>query len=153
MNKLTWSRLKEILSYNKDTGEFTSLNRQVIISGYDNGKGYLYTTIDNKKYYLHRLAWFYVTGRWPIEIDHIDGLRSNNIWVNLRECTRSGNLQNKHVATNQSKLMGVSYCKRWNCYKSQIGVNNRQIWLGYFETAELAHEAYLKAKTVYHLEK
>ena len=153
MKQLTWSKLRDILSYNKDTGEFVLLKTGDAISGTDNGKGYVYISIDGKKYYLHRLAWFYVKGRWPIEIDHKDGVRANNVWANLRECSRTGNLQNLHVVRNPSKLMGVSYCKRWKCYKAQIGINNRQKWLGYFETAELAHDAYLKAKTVYHLEK
>ena len=58
--------------------------------------GYRKITIDGKVYSAARLAWFYKTGRWPDpEIDHINRIRDDNRWENLREATRADNLANR----------------------------------------------------------
>lgn len=102
VHNITYWRLKEVLHYNPETGIFiwlkTLSNRTKV--GYNAGthknNGYMRIDIDGYFYYAHRLAFLYMTGEWPKnEIDHIDNIRDNNKWENLREVTRSQNNKNR----------------------------------------------------------
>lgn len=155
-NELTLFRLKELVYYDPETGEFC---RMVSVSSVlagpvkakPNKKGYLRMHIDGRLYYLHRLAWFYVYGKWPKEIDHIDGNCSNNKISNLRDCLHSQNMQNMSTKTIAVSGFKGAYwhpqCKLW---QAKIRYENRTKSLGYFHTPEEAHEAYVKAKTNVH---
>ena len=74
---VTLERLKELMTYDPETGIFTrNIDRGCHKKGTQVGSvaksGYLKTLINGKNYYLHRLAYFYMTGEWPLEyIDHI----------------------------------------------------------------------------------
>jgi hypothetical protein len=79
-------------------------------------------------------------------VDHIDGNPFNNRRANLRICTQSENGMNKKVQSNNvSGLKGAHREPRGNRWKSSIRVNGRSKHLGYFNTPEAAHEAYIKA--------
>lgn len=105
--------------------------------------GYHEVTINKKKYYVHRLIFMMTYGRWPIQIDHIDGDRSNNLISNLREATNAQNNRNTGIrSTNQSGFKGVHYNKLNRNYNARITVNYKNIHLGCFDTAQEAHEAY-----------
>ena len=93
---ITQQRLKEVLNYNPDTGDFTWLNPTSFrvqvgdTAGYrhktQDGKEYIQTSIDGVKHYGHRLAWFYMTGEFPAgQIDHINGDGTDNRWSNLND--------------------------------------------------------------------
>jgi hypothetical protein len=51
----------------------------------------------------------------------------------------------KHKETSSTGLRGVSYKKDKLKYKAYIVKNYRQHHLGYFDSAEQAHQAYLAA--------
>jgi hypothetical protein len=97
--------------------------------------GYHYCCINYQRLLAHRVAWKIMTGEDPIEIDHIDGNRSNNKWSNLRNGTRSDNLRNIALKrTNKSGYHGVRFSKRqqkWVAY----------ITIGSFDKKEDAVEA------------
>lgn len=98
----------------------------------------------------HRLAWIYVHGLTigGAEVDHIDTNPLNNAIGNLRLATSSEQKQNKKVqSNNRSGLKGAFYHaahkgKKW---RTQIKVGGKLIFLGYFHTAQEAHEAYGRA--------
>lgn len=116
-------------------------------------KGYLKIGIDGERYWAHRLAFFWMTGEWPKHhVDHIDGDGGNNAWGNLRDVTRSVNMQNRKRATKDSLtgILGVTFNRRRQKWVAQIALNNTSKGLGYFETADAAHLAYLKAKRQHH---
>jgi hypothetical protein len=115
------------------------------------GNGYVYVKFNYKTYLAHRLVWFYIHGEWPAEmVDHINGNKSDNRLVNLRSVPRYMNAQNERKArvTCKSKLMGAyPNHKTW---KSAIYIDGKKTHLGCFETAELAHAAYMEAKRKHH---
>lgn len=141
---LTQDTLKQKLSYNQTTGEFTwnsgSFKGKVAgcICGSLPNQGYWEITLDNKRYRAHRLAWLYMYGTFPDKvIDHIDHNRTNNAITNLREADIHINSKNKtRYITNRTGYPGVSeHGKNW---KARIGVNGTKVLLGVFPTFEEA---------------
>jgi hypothetical protein len=158
-NELTYSRLREVLHYDPATGIFTWLvatSRRIkpgYIAGRVDSKGYAAIKIDHQTYRSHRLAFLYQTGSWPIaEIDHINGERANNAWCNLRQATRTQNVHNTCVRSdNKVGLKGVTLHGPKTRYKAKyraiITVAGKQRHIGSFMTPEEAHAAYVAAAT------
>jgi hypothetical protein len=155
---LTNDRLKELFHYNPDTGAFTTRSEapqwgrtRNAQGGVIHESGYLMISIQRRLYRAHRLAWLYMNGVWPSgQIDHINGMRNDNRWSNLRDVPHWMNNQNQRQATSKSLsgLLGVSKKrKRW---EAKIGVNGQTLHLGIFDTPVEAHEAYLSAKRKLH---
>jgi len=144
------------LAYDPDSGLFirkAPLKGQKVgaVSGVLNKLGYIQVGVDRKIYFGHRLAWFYVHGRWPEgQIDHINGIRSDNRICNLRDADWSINNQNqiKPHKDNACGLLGV--CRAKKRWRAAIKSNGKIKHLGTFDTPELAHEAYLAAKRQVH---
>jgi hypothetical protein len=123
------------------------------VAGTPDRKGHLQIQIEGQIYRSHRLAWLWMTGEWPNGvIDHIDGVRHNNAWANLRDATVSVNTQNMRnpMRHGTSGYLGVTFVKRRNKFQAQIGTKQARMFLGYYETAEAAHAAYLAAKRQLH---
>lgn len=157
MTELTQSRLKELLNYNPDTGEFSWLVAAGRVmrgakAGHLHSGGYRHIQIDGKVYRAHRLVWLYMTGAWPSDqIDHRNVVRDDNRWDNLREATNAENCQNANLyKNNRSGFMGVAWESRRQKWKAAIMVAGRHKHLGYFTTPEAAHAAYLAAKSILH---
>jgi len=86
-------------------------------------------------------------------VDHRDGNTLNCDTDNLRICTKGENNRNcKKNRKNTSGYKGVCWNKKYSKWQTQIKVNSKRIWLGYFDTPELAYEAYCKAVPIYHKE-
>lgn len=149
---ITQLELKERFNYNPETGIFIykiyiARMRPGDIAGNANTNGHIQIEINYKPYLAHNLAWLYMTGEWPkgFVIDHINRNYSDNKWSNLRKATNSQNQGNrKFHKLNKSGYRGVCYIKKKNLYQAQISIHNKKVWIGYFKTAELAYEAYLK---------
>ena len=158
--ELTSDRLRELLSYDLNSGVFTRLvktsNRIKIgdVAGYKNPIGYCEISADGISYFAHRLAWLYVTNVWPIGmIDHINRDRGDNRFVNLRDVSNTENQQNISEArkTNPVGILGVQASGRVsNPWMARIRINGVQTFIGNFKSAELAHSAYLEAKRANH---
>ncbi len=151
---LTPERLKELVHYNAETGDFTwaKTRRRCRLGGKAGCRmrnGYIVIRIDDTLYLAHRLAWLYMTGDWPPEqIDHINRDREDNRWKNLRAVSNMENAWNKTVRSNKSGFAGVRRENRK--WLAEIKVNYRPIRLGLFDTPEAAHEAYVAAKRERH---
>lgn len=156
---LTAQELRELLHYDPETGVFTWLKRRGSraggsIAGSPHEDGYIQIGVLGRLYGAHRLAWVYMHGLFPTgDVDHIDGVRSNNKIKNLRDVSRSVNLQNqrKPRSDNTSGFLGITLNVRTNTWCARIQSNGKQRNLGYFKTQEEAHNAYLAAKRLHHL--
>lgn len=150
------SQISKVLHYSHETGVFTWLvssgrARKGASAGNVRPDGYSSICICGKAYYSHRLAWFIHYGNWPrLQIDHINGNRSDNRISNLRECSQSENLQNMGIRKGVSKYAGVTLCKKTGKWIAEIGVDRKRYKLGRFKTEIEAYQAYLNAKSHYH---
>lgn len=152
-NKLSASRLREVLYYDPLSGIFTRLANMSnmkagSIAGSADGHGYLSIMVDGVRYLAHRLAWLYVTGDWPNDqIDHSDLNRSNNSFANLRDATFTENKRNTRARKNNKVgLKGV--IKTTGCHNrwsATISINSQHIHLGTFDSPEKANAAYTLA--------
>lgn len=147
-NSLTTENLREILTYNPETGQFVwrlSVSRFIgKTAGYKQRSGYIVININYTLFYAHRLAWLYMTSEWPPElIDHINGDKSDNRWSNLRLANKSQNAANtKLLSTNKSGKRGVSWDKINEKWVAQIRSDGKIRKIGRFLTIEEAAKAY-----------
>ena len=158
--ELTQARLKSLLSYNPETGDFTWLvggrrRRLGEIAGgprcVGSEKFYVVIGIDGKLYYAHRLAWLYIYDAWPKNgIDHVDQNSLNNRLSNLRDVTHSENHKNQKMSKNNSSgVMGVHFDNKSQKWRAQIHVNGKSIHLGLFELKADAIAARRNAEVKY----
>jgi len=143
---LAHERLLELLSYDPDSGHFRHIKKRRgvkhgSIAGALMPAGYVYIAVDGRKYYGHRLAYFYMKKEWPDEVDHINGDRSDNRWCNLRNASRQQNATNTGAYSNNSSgYRGVSKtCV--GTWRAEIQRHGKYHHLGCFKTKEEAAAA------------
>jgi hypothetical protein len=135
------STLKQVFLYDPKSGEFRwkidqrPRGKAGALAGYMT-HGYVKISYRGKKHYAHRLAFLYMTGEVPKEIDHINQCRSDNRWSNLRASNRRQNL------ANVKGRGGVSY--RYGKWYARYG---RAGHIGVFDTEADARAAYLSVAT------
>lgn len=137
---LTASKLKKILNYNMFTGYLTwkqsmrngSVKKGSIAGSIDHG--YIRINIKGKKYSAHRLAWLYMTGKFPTKgIDHKDRIKHHNWWSNLRLLSNSNNQKNTGNWTNNtSGIKGVCWHKLSNKWEARIRIGKTK-FLGLYK--------------------
>lgn len=157
-NDLSAGYVRSILAYDPSNGLLTWKERTDAAPWW-NGKwagepagsvtndGYIRITINGRKYMAHRLAWLITTGAWPEpEADHKNTNRADNRWDNLRQATEMQNRRNRSIGRNNTTgFKGAFWNKEWRRWSSSITADGKNHFLGYFDTAEKAHEAYCAA--------
>jgi len=139
-SKLNQKELKAILDYDPHTGVFTWCSDNVMgvkrgsVAGSFDSEGYARIKIKRLIYASHRLACLYMTGNWPDgPMDHIDHVRSNNKWNNLRSVKNIDNYKNISLLDrNTSGFTGVSWDKANNKWIVIIKINSKSTTLGRF---------------------
>lgn len=170
VRKIDATYVRECLIYDPETGELTWKERPKwhfsshaerdrwngrfsgCVAGRIGKIGYLTVNFSNRVYPAHRLAWVVKTGAWPKDyIDHVNGVKSDNRFVNLREATVSENVRNSVMPKNNtSGIKGVSWSersKKWVVYLQTEGKNKQ---LGYFKNKADAEEVVRAAREKAH---
>lgn len=156
---VTHSRLVELLAYEAETGLFRWRltrrgSKEGSVAGCISADGYTRISIDCRNYTAHRLAWMYEQGDFPnagLQIDHINGNRSDNRKENLRLVTNSENQQNRHKKSSwaTSKTLGVHWDKRRNSWQAMITLNKKTMFLGRFKSEQDAIKARKDAEKIH----
>lgn len=147
MSDLTVERLKEVLRYEPETGLFwwkvktskrTNLTKP---AGSNHNAGYYKIGIDGNVYLSHRLAWLYMTGKWPeYDIDHINGNKKDNRIENLRDIPHQMNGGNRRIL-NKNNTTGSQniYFDKYRCkYVVEMYVAGKKKHFGRFDSLEEA---------------
>lgn len=150
---LTQSVLRQRLHYSPRTGVFTwtgvGCGRRVKkgdIAGSVWSTGYRRISLSRRAYGEHRLAFLYMTGRFPTQVDHRNRNKKDNRWSNLREATASQNGANRRFSRNNtSGFKGVTFHKGTSKWQAGRRFGEKFVHLGLFETREEAAMAYQRA--------
>lgn len=157
--ELTRERLRELLAYDRETGVFRWIAKAAsntvvgAVAGSLRNTGYLSVQIDRQSHLCHRLAWLDEHGFFPKDvIDHRNGVRTDNRIENLRDVPRRVNSQNikRAHAGSVTGLLGAHFHRPSGRFIATIRVDGGPMHLGYFESAEEAHCAYIAAKRRLH---
>lgn len=149
---ITADNIRSVLRYDPDTGLFAWVKpggrrSPWRVGSRDRHSGRLSTVISGRRYLLHRLAFLYMIGRWPVQlVDHRNCDPGDNRWSNLREATREQNVHNRKIlARNTSGYIGVYYDAHTRAKAKWVSVfrsNRATHRVGNFHTAEMAARAY-----------
>lgn len=133
-----------LFGYNSVTGKLwrkvtTSSRAQAgDIINTKNAHGYITVRFLGVPQYVHRIVWLMHTGGWPkVCIDHINNIRHDNRFENLRDVSYSANSHN-----HQYVYTGVYYASRDDRWVAEIRVNKKRIILGSSKNKETAEEFY-----------
>lgn len=154
---LSYEQVAKELRYDPEIGHLFWLERKsrrdvTQPAGCLNHDGYRRVCVLGVTFQAHRLAWLLHYRQWPsMMIDHINGAKDDNRIVNLREVTRSQNIQNKLIKKKGKALPGTHFRKRSGKYESVITANGKVIWLGCYATEIEAHNAYLEGVKKHHV--
>jgi hypothetical protein len=160
-NRLTARRVRELLEYDRETGEFTWKPRPgnpaltARIAGKRAGHeadGYWRIRFDRRNHAAHRLAWLWVKGWLPKgDVDHWDGDGLNNRWGNLRASTKTENNQNlKRAPSSKGYPTGCTWLEGRQKWQVYIGANGKRVFIGHFGTRDAAARAYRDAAAELH---
>lgn len=156
MTAVTQVGLLSAFAYDENSGKLT--HKQSTSSGlqgedatFTHSRGYLSVCVGGKQLLAHRIIFLMQTGRWPTEhVDHINHVKNDNRWCNLREVTQGDNNRNMPQQTNSSYgVIGVNLHRPSGKYRAYITVNGASKHLGLFDTVEAAKAAREKANTLY----
>ncbi len=155
--KITAEQINEVISYSQETGLFTWVKNQGRarigdVVSYKDSYGYIAFKLYGHLRRAHRVAWFLTHGSFPDgDIDHINRDRSDNRIKNLRCVSRSENMENQLLRSdNKSGFKGVFFEARRNKWRADIAKDKKSKHIGYFDTAEAAFVAYQNAAAKFH---
>lgn len=138
------------LNYNPETGILTwrrspgPRSPEDSVAGSLNGDGYLTIQFSNKSYQAHRIAWYlhYKTDPGELEIDHDNGIKTDNRISNLRPATHQQNSFNStKSSTNTSGIKGISWDSKSASWRARVMINSKSVHVGRFHTIEQAQKA------------
>jgi hypothetical protein len=148
--ELTQAQLKEMFEYNPETGLFRNLKSGKVWIQEDE-RGYIRIQIGKKRYRAHRLAYLYVEGEMPRNIDHINGVGSDNRWANLRSCSQSENCRNRGIGQNSvSGIKNVVWNEQAKRWKVVIRVDGVMYDYGFFFDLHIAELVAIGARVKHH---
>lgn len=112
-------------------------------------RGYIVVRLCGHVFTVQAVVWRMMTGKWCVNsIDHINGIRDDNRWSNLREATAAQNARNRSIyAKNNTGFVGVH--RRGRRWLARIRVGDSHKHLGTFTNVDDAVLARRLAETHY----
>lgn len=145
---MSYDPLTGCLYWRKQRGQ----KRTGDVAGHVDTFGYVVIRFEGKAFKSHRIAYLLMENEWPPNfIDHINGVRSDNRWINLRKATRQQNSYNKGLDKRSSTLIRNVYKKR-NQYGVMVSTPTGRKYIGAFDDIELAELVAIEAQDKYHRE-
>jgi hypothetical protein len=151
--KIAPETLRQLFTFDPDEGIFRYQKDKVrckagSVAGSIHRQGWRSIKINKRCYPAHHLAWLWVHGRWPIhEIDHINGVRDDNRFINLREADAFQQVMNSaRPRTNTSGVKNVYFDREMNRYRVHLRHKKKSIHIGYFPTLQEAASAAADAR-------
>ena len=142
--KISQNYLRSLLYYNAVTGTFTWIvdhaRNKVGDIANSRSNGYIRIAINGVGYSAHRLAFIYMLDYEPYMVDHINGVRNDNSWMNLRESNASSNTFNSNYSRSSTGIRGISYNKTTDLYEVRIKPPTGRVIYRSFEHSEQAIE-------------
>ena len=146
--------LRGLFSYNPETGVLTwkeapgFLNGSMraggrLKNGYRRIRADLDGTGSRRCYKEHRVIFKLMTGEEPPMIDHINGIRDDNRWCNLRAADATINRRNTQARPKKDSHLPTGVVAVGSRYRAKAFSRH----LGTYDTPEQAHQAYLEAIT------
>lgn len=160
--QLNHEYLLKILDYDELSGIFkwkTKISKCIhvgdVAGNINKISNYIQIRINKQIFLAHRLAWFYVTGKWPENgVDHKDAIRSHNWISNLRDCTSQINNQNRQrciqTQTFHSNIPGVHFRAERKKWRVLLTINNKVIYFGHYKRQEDAELVCIEARRKYY---
>jgi len=158
IKQVTRDLLNSLLRYDPLTGDFHWIvNRQGHaktgdLAGSKARNGYTDIMVCGRKYGAHRLAWMCMYGEWPTDqIDHINGIRDDNRFCNLREVSSALNKQNQRRAHKGSRTGILGVRPNGKGFEARIQVFGLSKTLGTYQNMQDAQSAYIAGKRIMHV--
>lgn len=112
--------------------------------------GYLKGIILYRHYRAHRVCFAIYYGYWPNQIDHINGVKTDNRISNIRSVNSLENNRNLSMSKrNTSGCVGVHWSKSSSRWVAAIKIKGRNVSLGSFDNIEDAKFARAEADKKY----
>lgn len=134
LDKFTYCPISGTLSHNKGYSNFIKAGDY---AGSYRKDGYLQVKVSSKAYLVHHICYYMHTGEMPEYIDHLNKIRSDNRFINLRSCTHAENMKNKSdYSNNITGERNISYHSRDCVYEVKFKVDGKQHYVGRSKTLE-----------------
>lgn len=151
--------LRTLFAYDERTGDLVRLTAPTyknhvgqIAGSVCKHSGYRVVKIKSRRYPVHRIVWALVHGCWPQhEIDHINGIKTDNRIANLRDVPHQVNVQNLRSKTSSSSTGMLGVGPKGSKWRARITVNGVPRTLGTFTSQDDAQAAYVEAKRSLHV--
>ena len=140
-DELTIDLINKLFIYDCETGDVKRLittasrAKKGNVVGHVNNQGYLRVGIGKKEYQLHRIAYALHYGSFPCgDIDHINGIRTDNRIINLRVVDNTENHRNEGLRkTNKSGEIGISIHKATGKIIVQVRGLSKKRYVGLYD--------------------
>ena len=151
------AEVRDLLDYEPSTGEFRWRRRAAArvragdIAGCERD-GYWQLCVKNGRVLGHLVAWAIHYGEWPAgEVDHINGIGTDNRIVNLRLASRHQNMRNtRRRSNNTSGIKGVSWRSDSQRWRATLRTAGGRLYLGSFDSVDAAADAVQRARAAHH---
>ena len=128
----------------KTTNKYGKKGEWIERTNKPNSRGYINIGIGGKMYRVHRLIMLAFVGESDKQVDHINRIKTDNRFENLRYCTNIENSLNRDWVDNAK-----GYSWHINKWQARININGKQKHLGSFDNEQEARQAYLNARLKY----